>query len=81
MKLAREIEKTFPQIEKLFDKASLDDFSKCDYIDLPMYHFGLGTSIRNSEIFKVFVNHGITQKDDMSSLLIHLFYAYNKKEI
>lgn len=69
-------------MEKLFSKNDLDVFMRCNYNELQQYHFGFGLWIRNhllrenDELYLHFLNCGITQKDDMSSLILRLFYIY-----
>lgn len=78
--LFAEIKKSFSEIEKLFDEEQLHQFCCCSYSKLYDYHFGLGTWIRNNllnencNLYRLFVQGGIMQKDDMSVLMIHLFY-------
>ena len=84
MKFYRELEKSFSEIEKIFDEISMFNFINSNYNDLCLYHFGLGTFIRNnilqekSEIYKIFLQSGIKDKDEISSIIIKLFYFYKK---
>ncbi len=84
MKLYKQIEKSFTRIEKKFEKDDMKNFMRCNYNDIDEYHFGLGTWIRNNllvkntKLYRLFIKSGITQKDDMSMLIIQLFYAYIK---
>ena len=43
MKLYKEIEKSFPIIEKLFDAENIREFKDTKISDLCLYHLGLGT--------------------------------------
>lgn len=82
MKLCGEIKKSFPKIEKLFSEKELKEFINCDPGDLSLYHFGLGTWIRNellkdgSLLTAAFLRDGVSQKDDMSQRLMELFHLY-----
>ena len=82
MKLCKEIEKSFSKIEKLFSKKELKEFTACDPGDLNLYHFGLGTWIRNellkdgSPLTAAFLQSGVSQKDDMSQRHIESFHLY-----
>lgn len=76
--LYAEIKKSFSEIEMLFDKVQL--YNLCGYDKLCDCHFGLGTWIRNnlldesSNLYSLFLKGGVMQKDDMSGLIIRLFY-------
>jgi len=48
LKITKAIEKSFPAMEKLFEKEKLKAFIDCEHKDLPLYHFGLGTWVRNN---------------------------------
>ena len=83
MKLYREIEKTFPIIEKYLTAESLDEFKNEKIADLCFYNFGLGTWIRNnllcpgdSLLYDLFLEHDINHPDDMSAFIIRLFHYY-----
>jgi len=85
MKLYREIEKIFPAIEKQFNAKNLHEFKNTRISDLYLYHFGLGTWIRNnllyqtSNLYNLFLENGINCTDEMSSYIIKLFhYELNK---
>lgn len=84
MGLSGEIEKSFPQIEKLFDETEVKKFIKCNYKNLYIYHFSLGMWIRNNilqknnDLTQLFIQAGITHIDDMSELMIKQFYIYMK---
>jgi len=86
MKLYREIENSFPLMEKLFTKEDLLEFKNAPVSELCMYHFSLGLWIRNnllkekSPLYKLFLENGVEHPDDMSSLMIKLFhYCVSKK--
>lgn len=79
-----EIKKVFPKLKKFFSAKELDEFLKCNYEELYLYHFGFGTWIRNtilknSSLYHTFLACGISQADDMSTLIIQLFYIYLKE--
>lgn len=82
MILCDEIEKSFPIIEKHCLPEDLYEFEHCNYAFLSNYHFGLGLWIRNnllnenSRLCQLFIKSNIHHKDDMSSLIIRLFYIY-----
>ena len=84
MKLYKQIKKSFSEIEKLFDEQTLNNLAACDYSDLWRYHFELGIRIRNhllqtdSPLFQALSESGIHSKDDMSALIIQLFYLHLK---
>lgn len=83
MDLYNEIKKVFPKLKIFFSAKELDEFLKCNYEELYVYHFGFGTWIRNtilkdSSLYHAFLACGIFQADDMSALLIQLFYIYLK---
>lgn len=80
MHLLFEIESSFSLIERHFTKKEMQEFAACDYAKLHLYHFGLGTWIRgailsqNDELRGLFRQAGILREDDMSALMITLFY-------
>ena len=80
MQLFREIEKSFPQMEKFFTAAAKKEFTACKLEDLCDYHFGFGTWIRNhllrngSALLEYFTQVGINDRDEMSAIMIFLFY-------
>ena len=84
MSIEQEIKKSFPKIKELFDEQSFYEFINCDPDELCLYHFGLGTWIRNhllyknSDLLKAFQSEGFFDKDDMSAQIIELFYRDNK---
>lgn len=82
MKLYEEIEKSFPALEKLFTPEELLKFKNTTIGSLWLYHFGLGSWIRNnllsneSLLYRIFKNHTVESKDDMSAVMIRLFHYY-----
>lgn len=87
MILLEEIRNSFLAIEEQFKEDALEEFIKCNYCDLYNYHFGLGMWIRNnllteeSRLFNAFEANGIIQLDDISMLLIELFYLHVKNNL
>lgn len=86
MEICKEIEKIFREIEKQLSKKDLERFIHCDYENICLYHHTLGGWIRkeflgaDSTLNKLFVQSGIAEKDDMSMLMIELFYVYIKSK-
>lgn len=83
MKLYKEIEKSFPKIEKLFYTEDLLEFKNASKEQLYFYHFGIGTWIRNTLLYPkesilhlLFLKRGITDEDDMSYIIIKQFHQY-----
>ena len=82
MDLYSQIKKSLPKIEKLFNESALEEFMNCNSSNLSLYHFGLGTWIRNNllqentRLYNTFIKFGIVQKDAISSLIISQFHAY-----
>jgi len=83
MGLYDEIEKCFPNIEKLLSEKDLMNFKNTPISELYKYHFNLGLWIRNdmlrskkSPLRQVFIKNGIENPDDMSSIIILLFHYY-----
>lgn len=85
--LTEEIKNSFLIIEEQFNKDNLAAFIECDYCDLCNYHFSLGLWIRNnlltenSQLLKAFEENGIIRLDDISTLIIELFYLHMKNNI
>ncbi len=86
MKICGEIEKVFKEIEKQLSKKDLQRFINCDYENICLYHHTIGGWIRKeflgaeSRLYGLFVQGGIAEKDDMSMLIIELFYIYIKSK-
>jgi len=82
MELKKEIEKSFPKIEKLFIKEKILEFSRTLPDDLEKYNFGLGTMIRlkllrpESVLYRKFVQNGFTDKNKMTMEIIKEFYNF-----
>ena len=76
-----ELEKEFLNMEEIFNKEYLKQFMCCKYDNIYLYHFRLGTWIRNNllndkVLINVFEFFCIYHKDDMSYIIIRLFYIY-----
>lgn len=82
----REIENSFKRIEEQFSKRDWERFLACDYENLCLYHYTLGGWIRKefleqgSKLRELFIQAGIPETDDMSMIIIELFYLYAKTE-
>ena len=83
MDLYKEIENSFPLIEKLLSQDELFEFKNVPVSELYLYHLGLGIKIRNDFLYKkenplydLFLENGIAHTDEMSSLIIRLFHCY-----
>ncbi len=78
--LDKEIVKIFPILENLFSYDDFIEFKNCKSEELWQYHFGLGTWIRNniihkdSILYKLFLESGVVDMDDMSSVITHKFH-------
>lgn len=85
MNLCTMIQNYFPYIEESCNKELLDRFCACKYSELHNYHWTLGLWLRNTllnepTLIQAFMAHEITEKDDMSALIIRLFYIYEKRK-
>ena len=88
MDLVSEIRKTYPFLKKYFTPKKLSEFLCKDYSDTHLYHFSLGTWIRENilpnpdykNLYDLFCRLGITHTDDMSFLILSLFYIDLKTE-
>lgn len=86
MELVNAIVSTFPVIENLFTDENFNEFLSMKFEDLCEYHFTLGVWIRNnlvkrgSRLEKMFIKGGVDGADDMSRLIIELFYIYQKSK-
>ena len=83
MKLYDEIEKIFPRMEKLLSEKDLTAFRNTSIPNLCAYHFDMGMWIRNNLLYpresalrKLFIDNGIDDPDEMSSIIIRLFHFY-----
>ena len=87
MMLYKEIEKTFPMMEKVLTKKEMTAFRDTPTGDLCRYHFSLGAWIRNSllrpensVLYSLFLENGVEHLDDMSSCIITLFHYHISKK-
>lgn len=82
MNLTTQLNDCFKTLEGLFNPETMEEFLNTSYANLADYHFGLGLWLRNNPLDKgqPLFNHlrrlGIDNKDDMSALIIRLFYLY-----
>lgn len=86
MGLYEVIENTFPDLEKAFSREYLLGFMCTRVGDLYLYHFGMGTWIRNhllwpgeNHLYQLFLENNIVRPDDMSFHIIRLFHYYLSK--
>jgi len=85
MDLHTKISEIFPILELVLHQNDLNDFKNTDKDNLYLYHFGLGLYIRNNllsennNLFLIFVENNIINKDDMSSYIIESFHKYLNK--
>ena len=81
--LQQEVRECFHLIEQFFSEESLVEFKNTPKDELYLYHFGLGTWIRNnlltdqSILRRHFIQYGVLDRDDMSSMIIR-FYHQNQ---
>jgi hypothetical protein len=79
----------WPYVKKnaLNESATLSEFIDSDVSELSNYHFGLELHIRNyylypdKEFQELFIENGIRQVDDMSSIMIRIWYKSLRKGI
>ena len=73
-------------IEQQCDEQLLKQLLESDYRELYRYHYRIGMFIRNTvlhdeePLFKLFIQYGVTEKDDMSDLIIRLLYLYEQEK-
>ena len=87
MDLYEKLEQCCPTIETLFTSEQLKEFMNTPRSDLYLYHFTLGSWLRNnwlyskaSPLYRLFVDNGIEHHDVMSSIIIKYFYYYLLKK-
>lgn len=87
MILFKEIIKCLPVIERSLSRSIMMKFLNSSYEDLSDFHFNIGLWIRNNLLkdsgepdclYRMFRDIGITQSDDMSTIITELFYIYMK---
>ena len=72
----------FLQLEKVIPKPLQHQFISKPHSMLAQYHFSIGMLIRNtllnedSRLYSILSNSGIDNPDDMSDLILHLFYIH-----
>jgi len=82
MKISKEIESCFSEMESLLKQSFLNEFMRCEAGALSRYHFGFGLWIRShflteeNDVCLLFSQDGAVSKDDMSMRVIRLFHAY-----
>ena len=82
MNLEKEFEVIYDWLDDLLSDEEKKKMLSHDVEELYIYHFGLGTWIRNnvltekSEVYKIFIKMGVSNKDDMSMETIEGFYGY-----
>ena len=71
------------RLEKILPKAVVRDLEKCHYEELVFYHFTLGEYFRSvildekGDLYRWFYyDLEIHKKDDMSDLMLKMFYLY-----
>ncbi len=86
MSLFNHFERIMEKIESLLDEQSIECFKGLKFSELHIEHLGLGMIIRNKMLYnnntllELFYKSGITDVDDMSALLVELFYIYIKQK-
>ena len=72
----------FLQLEKIVPTPLQHQFISKPYSILTQYHFSIGMLIRNTflyednRLYSILSNSGIDNPDDMSDLIMHLFYLH-----
>ncbi len=85
MDLYTTVQAYFPHIESACGKEVIDQFRACEYTELHKYHWTIGLWIRNTlleteqSLGQAFLRCNITNKDDMSALILRLFYIYEQE--
>ena len=83
--LMYEITKLFPALEIILPTSLLDALQNATVSEIPLFHFGLGTFIRNhfltptAKLYDVFVKASIPHKDDMSTMILESFCEHLKQ--
>jgi len=78
--LQKEIKNSFPKIRKLFVREYIWEFSQTPFAELKRYNYGMGTMIklkvlkRNKRFYKLFVQNGVTDWDEMTMIIIYEFH-------
>lgn len=80
--LNQKITKLFPVFELILPKKVLCELINATPDEMDSFHFSFGLFIRNnllisgSSLYDAFINAGINHKDDMSLMIIKLFYKH-----
>lgn len=83
MKICDEIENHFEKIYKYFDSDSIVVFLSSGYSSICKFNLTVGEKIREdllqdeSELYLLFCSGGIIEKEDMSELMLRLFYIHS----
>ena len=86
MNILDELEKVFLYIEYYMDSNSMEKLINCEYKDIYQFDFNIGLWIRNNllveggKLLNIFKLVGITQIEDMSDLIMRLYYIYIKNK-
>ena len=78
--LRQEIVKAIQEIIPLLKPELVLELSNIGVSDLSIFHFSLGLWIRNnvltdeSDIYKMFIQNGVSDKDDMSVIIVFELY-------
>lgn len=86
MGLLSDIESCFPAISQQFNAAEMKKFLDSSFADLSDYHCSLGLWIRNNLLYnnpqfmQTLACDGLYSADDMSMLIIRLFYICKKTQ-
>ena len=78
----QEIEKFVKLLKEETNSEFIENFKACSFDELINFHFSLGIIIRNnylsaeSKLYRLFCDQGIKDRDEISMLLIKLFYLY-----
>lgn len=84
--LQQEIEEHFHDMQSFFSPNEKARFRDCEEDEVWRYHFGFGLWIRNTlllpneRLYKMFIEEGISQKDDMSAYMIYQFHQYLREQ-
>lgn len=87
MKLFKEIKKCLKNLDKNMGMEAKQSLMEMKFSDLYWCHFGLGLALRNnlltedSPLFIQFRKNGVDHPDDMSAVLVELYYLYLKNKI
>ena len=87
MRIYKEIEKSFPRLEKLFSEQQLSEFKDMRLSDLNSRNSDIGAWIRdnlltenNGALRNHFIKNGMKQEDSMVGVIMNLFHFYITKQ-